>query len=516
MTEHLSNRELEVRVKYLEEKLGYFMDENSKSSFWSMDYRFRILAEAAYEGIFILEKGFCIEANHSGCEMFGYSYQEIIGKAASSVFIPEHRDLIRKKIESGDSETYEATGLRKDGTLFSAEIRGRTFEYENRTFRVSTVVDITARKIAEQKLLESENKYRTVVENAADGILIGDALGYIVDVNGSFLNMTGYGAHDILHHHISILFNPQELKENPLRFDLLDLGESVIVEREIVSKTGEPIPIEMNSKRTSKENYLAVIRDLRERRKAEENLRGINRELKEAKEKAEESDRLKSAFLANMSHEIRTPMNGVLGFAELLKDADLNEESRNTYLDIIISSGQQLLHIINDVLAISKIETGQMPVLFSRINLMSTFEEIRRFFVPFASDTRNNLSYEVEDHPACHSFECDEMKVKQVLINLINNALKFTHDGEVRFGVYPEEDRMYFFVKDTGIGISNADYERIFYRFFQVYQGVSDNPKGTGLGLSISKRLVEMMGGTISVESEPGKGSLFYFWLPVR
>lgn len=113
MTEHLSNRELEVRVKYLEEKLGYFIDENSKSSFGSMDHRFRILAEAAYEGIFILENGFCIEANHSGCEMFGYSYQEIIGKAASSVFIPEHRDIIQKKIKSRDSEAYEATGVER-------------------------------------------------------------------------------------------------------------------------------------------------------------------------------------------------------------------------------------------------------------------------------------------------------------------------------------------------------------------------------------------------------------------
>lgn len=516
MTEHLSNRELEVRVKYLEEKLGYFIDENSKSSFGSMDHRFRILAEAAYEGIFILENGFCIEANHSGCEMFGYSYQEIIGKAASSVFIPEHRDIIQKKIKSRDSEAYEATGVRKDGTLFSAEVKGRTFEYENRTFRVSTVVDITARKIAKQKLLESENKYRSVVENAADGILIGDAGGNIVDVNSSFLNMAGYEGHDILHHHISILFDPQELKANPLRFDLLDLGQSVIVEREIISKTGEHIPIEMNSKRTSTENYLAIIRDLRERRKAEENLRGINRELKEAKEKAEESDRLKSAFLANMSHEIRTPMNGVLGFAELLKDPDLSSDNRNSYLNMIINSGQQLLHIINDVLAISKIETGQMSVFFSRIDLSSTFEDIRLFFVPFASDTRNQLSFVVDDDPACRSFECDETKVKQVLINLLNNALKFTHEGKVEFGVFREENRMCFFVKDTGIGISNADYERIFYRFFQISQSYSENSMGTGLGLSISKRLVEMMGGKISVESEPGKGSLFKFWLPVR
>ena len=516
MTEHLSNRELEVRVKYLEEKLGYFIEENSMGSFWSMDHRFRILAEAAHEGIFILENGFCIEANHSGCEMFGYSYQEIIGKAASSVFIPEHRDIIRKKIESRDSEAYEATGLRKDGTLFSAEIRGRTFEYENRTFRVSTVVDITARKTAEQKLLESESKYRSVVENAADGILIGDARGNIVDVNGSFLKMTGYEAHDILQHHISILFDRDELKERPLRFDLLDLGESVIIEREIVNKAGEGIPIEMNSKRTSKDNYLAIIRDLRERRKAEENLRGINRELKEAKEKAEESDRLKTAFLANMSHEIRTPMNGVLGFAELLKDPDQSSDSRNTYLDIIISSGQQLLHIINDVLAISKIETGQMPVLFSRVDLMSTFEDIHRFFVPFASETRNQLSYEVEDHPACHSFECDETKVKQVLINLVSNALKFTHDGKVKFGAYPEADRMHFFVKDTGIGISAADQKRIFYRFYQVTHGGGDNPKGTGLGLSISQRLIEMMGGDIRVDSTPGEGAVFHFWLPVR
>jgi PAS domain S-box-containing protein len=516
MTEQLSNRELELRVKYLEEKLGYFVKKSGQSSFWSMDDHFRILAEAAHEGIFILENGYCVEANQSGCEMFGYTYEEIIGRTAASVFIPEHRAMVNQKIESLDSEGYEAIGLRKDGTVFHAEIRGRNFDYEGRTLRVSTVSDITAHRTTEQKLIDSENKYRSVVENAADGILIGDDQGNIIDVNGSFLKMTGYEADELLFSHISKLFDPEELKEKPLRFDLLDMGESVIIRRDIVDKSGKRIPIEMNSKRTSRENYLAVVRDLRERLNAEENLRLINRQLKEAKNKAEESDRLKSAFLANMSHEIRTPMNGVLGFAELLKTPGLCTDDKETYLDIIVNSGQQLLHIINDVLAISKIETGQMPLQYSRVDLFDIFEEIRRFFVPMSGHTRNQLSFSICDDPVCSSFECDETKLKQILINLINNALKFTYYGIVKFGVFREEAWMHFYVEDSGIGISAENLERIFYRFVQISKGDSGNPKGTGLGLSISQSLVEMMEGTMHVESEPAKGSVFHFMLPLR
>ncbi|WP_291855151.1 PAS domain S-box protein [Marinilabilia sp.] len=516
MTKQLSNRELELRVKYLEKKLGYLVAGSEQSSFWSMDHRFRILAEAAHEGIFILEDGYCVEANLSGCDMFGYTYEEIIGRSAASVFISEHRDLVREKIVSGDSGVYEAIGLRKDGSVFHAEVRGRNFDYEGRDYRVSTVTDITFRRNAEQKLIESENKYRSVVENAADGLLIGDGEGKIIDVNGSFLKMTGYKADDLLFSHISKLFDPEELKERPLRFDLLDLGESVIIQREIIDKSGVPIPIEMNSKRTSKDNYLAVVRDLRERIKAEENLRSVNRQLKEAKNKAEESDRLKSAFLANMSHEIRTPMNGVLGFAELLKSTELNSATREAYLDIIIQSGQQLLCIINDVLAISKIETGQMPVQFSRVDLLSIFEEIRLFFVPVANERNNKLSFSVCDEQICHSFECDETKIRQVLINLINNGLKFTQNGHVKFGVYREKEWMHFYVEDNGIGISANNLERIFYRFVQVSRGYNNNPKGTGLGLPISQKLVEMMGGMMHVDSEPAKGSVFHFLLPLR
>lgn len=516
MTEQLSNRELELRVKYLEKKLGYFVADSEYSSIWSKDYRFRILAEAATEGIFILEDGYCVEANRSGCEMFGYTYEGIIGRPATSVFVHEHRALIKEKIESGDSDVYEAIGLRRDGSVFNAEIKGRNFVFEGKSYRVSTVTDITSRRNAEQKLIESESKYRSVVENAADGILIGDKNGNIIDANSSFLKMTGYEANDILFKHISCLFDLKELQEKPLRFDLLNLGESVIIQREIVSKSGVVIPIEMNSKRTSEVNYLTVIRDLRERIKAEANLRWFNHQLKEAKEKAEESDRLKTAFLANMSHEIRTPMNGVLGFAELLKATELDSKTSESYLDIIINSGQQLLCIINDVLAISKIETGQMPVQYSRVDLFKIIEEIRLFFVPMANERKNKLSVSVCTEPDCHSFECDETKLRQVLVNLVGNALKFTHEGHVKFGVYREEDWMHFFVEDNGIGISADDLERIFYRFVQVSRGDDNNPKGTGLGLPISQKLVEMMGGSLRVESEPEKGSVFHFMLPLR
>ena len=307
------------------------------------------------------------------------------------------------------------------------------------------------------------------------------------------------------------------MEEKPFRFDLLDKGESVIIERNMIGKSGEIIPIEMNSKRVNENYYLAVFRDLRERRKAEEDLRNANILLRQAKERAEESDRLKSAFLANMSHEIRTPLNGIVGFAELLKNRDLSYEEWSSFIDVIVSSGQQLLSIINDVLTISRIETGQVVVKNSPIDLPQLMNELYLFFRASADDTHNELIIEMPENLEHYGFLGDDQKIRQVMNNLINNALKFTWDGEVRFGYEydMEEHKIRFFVSDNGIGIPKESLSTIFERFVQVEDGKEVNQSGTGLGLSISKKLVEMMGGTIGVESASGEGSRFYFVLPL-
>lgn len=237
-------------------------------------------------------------------------------------------------------------------------------------------------------------------------------------------------------------------------------------------------------------------------------------DLKAAKEKAEESDRLKTAFLANMSHEIRTPMNGVLGFADLLKQPDLTTEEQHEYIAIIEQSGQRMLNVLNDLLSISKIESGLMNLSLSETNLNEQLECIRSFFNLEASQKGIQLSLTC---PLCNK-ECvirtDTEKFHAVFTNLMKNAIKFTDKGSVSFGYEQRPDVLLFYVKDSGVGIPQDKLSLVFERFQQVQMGLSRSYEGAGLGLSISKAYVEMLGGTIWVESEEGKGSQFYFTLP--
>lgn len=247
--------------------------------------------------------------------------------------------------------------------------------------------------------------------------------------------------------------------------------------------------------------------------------RRMEDELIKAKDKAEESDRLKSAFLANMSHEIRTPMNGILGFSNLLNDETLTPDAKKAYISIINSSANQLLTIINDIVDISKIEAGQLKIFKKESNITSLLESL---FLQFEREislhpTKSNLRISLlkdSNYPSV-SFTTDEVRLRQVLTNLLNNAIKFTESGSIELGYHCQEQGvLLFYVKDTGIGIVPEKQEVIFERFVQADNALTKQFGGTGLGLAISKGLVELLGGTIWVRSETGLGSTFYVEFP--
>jgi signal transduction histidine kinase len=248
--------------------------------------------------------------------------------------------------------------------------------------------------------------------------------------------------------------------------------------------------------------------DISERKKME-------KDLIDAKEKAVESDRLKSAFLANMSHEIRTPLNSILGFSDLLTDPDLNPESRRDFADLINLSGNNLLSIINDVLDISKIEAGQILLTESKLSAQSLISDVQKEY----SFKANSKGIEFRFAPGIPDneifFYSDEMRIKQVLINFVGNALKFTDKGFIEIGVKLENDTIQFHVKDTGIGIAKEFHEKVFDRFRQVEAAHTRKYGGNGLGLAITKNLAELLGGNIWLESRPEKGSTFFFALPL-
>jgi len=239
-------------------------------------------------------------------------------------------------------------------------------------------------------------------------------------------------------------------------------------------------------------------------------------ELEIAMKKAEENDKLKTAFLQNISHEIRTPMNAIIGFSNLLKQKDLSVEEVEQFVNIINSSCNQLLAIINDIINIATIESGQAKINETKVNINAI---IKIFYEQFKlkTDSKNiNLSYKMALSDSVALFKIDEAKFIEIFSNLINNALKFTEKGSVEYGYEIHGEFLQFYVKDTGIGIATVQHDKIFERFRQAESTIASKYGGTGLGLSISKAYVELLGGKMWLTSVLGKGSEFYFAIPIK
>ena len=243
----------------------------------------------------------------------------------------------------------------------------------------------------------------------------------------------------------------------------------------------------------------------------------IEEKLIEEQKRATESDRLKSAFLANMSHEIRTPMNAILGFSELLEDESQDEQDKAIFIKLIRKNGEILLNLINDIIDISKIEANLLTIRKRTVRLNNFLEEIKYHYSEIiAARNDKDIRFKIEKNiDVAQIISTDEIRLRQVLDNLIGNAIKFTSSGSVVLTVEKEGDFVHFSVADTGIGIPQHQQISIFERFMQAEQGQGTNYGGTGLGLAISKNLIELLGGKIHVKSEVGKGSTFYFYLPI-
>jgi signal transduction histidine kinase/ActR/RegA family two-component response regulator len=232
-----------------------------------------------------------------------------------------------------------------------------------------------------------------------------------------------------------------------------------------------------------------------------------------AKVKAEESDNLKTAFLQNMSHEIRTPLNGIIGFSELLNFENISRDEIKEYTGVLKQCGNRLLEIVNNVLDISKIQTEQVRIELKPVVINTIFSDLLSFFSLLAKSKNINLNYH-DTYDKCRNMHLDESKFRQILTNLINNAIKFTESGNIDYGYEINDNVLQFYVRDTGIGIKPEFYDKIFERFTQVDLSISKNYEGVGLGLAICKGLVELLGGKIWVESEINKGTTFFFTLP--
>lgn len=350
----------------------------------------------------------------------------------------------------------------------------------------------------------------TLVETIRDGILVLDGQNRIQDINRAALLFLGLQNKNI----IGFPMESSGSTETQLLNAVID-HETDDQTQEVQSNAEiKMFRILKHTIKNQSESRLVVIRDITEQKQTEF-------ELIKAKEHAEESDRLKSAFLANMSHEIRTPMNGILGFAELLKEPDLSSETSREYISIIESSGARMLNIINDLIEISKIESGTMSIFMSETNVNDQTGFIFNFFKPEAEKKGLNLilSNALPSNDAI--IRTDREKLYAILTNLVKNAIKFTISGTIEFGYKCQESsnlstssELVFYVKDTGAGIASELKEVIFERFRQGNESLTKKYEGAGLGLAISKAYVEMLGGRIWIDKDSEIGSVFYFTLP--
>jgi PAS domain S-box-containing protein len=462
-----------------------------------------------------------------GVDLFGYSIDDVVGKTPFDFMPPDEAvristifsEIAGRKSNVKDLENWN---IQKDGKkicmLTNAvpilDNDGNLMGYRG------VDKDITQRKQAEIERCEQEVQYRNLANSGTSLIWTSGTDKLCNYFNTSWLKFTGRTLEQEIGNGWVEGVHPEDLDRCVETYvTAFDKRQPFEMEYRLRHASGEYrwiLDLGTPNYNSSGEfmGYIGNCFDITDRKQTEQ-------ELIVAKEHAEESDRLKSAFLANMSHEIRTPMNGILGFAELLKEADLTNEQQHHYINIIEKSGVRMLNIINDIVDISKIESGQMKVDVSETYVNDLIENIYLFFKSEAEAKGLKIFFR-NTLPAKEAIiSSDQEKIYAILTNLVKNAVKFTKTGEIELGYEKIDGNLRFFVKDTGIGIRPDQFTMVFERFRQGNDLLSRDFEGSGLGLSISKAYVEMLGGKIWVESkaqdlsETGEGgSVFYFTLP--
>jgi PAS domain S-box-containing protein len=484
--------------------------KRTEQSLIDNEEKYRTLIEFAPDAFFQGDsEGNFITTNNKACELTGYSKEELISKNMRFLFAddelnntPLRYDLLLK----GETVTNERKLRRKDGKTIFVEMNSKMLP--DGSFQ-SFIRDITYRVNAEEKL----RILTRAIDQSPNSIVITNTNAEIEYVNPVIEKLSGYSKEELIGKNPRIFSSGKTKKEEyKVLWDTITSGKSWSGEFQNKKKNGELYwesasisPVLNNVGKIT--HFLAIREDVTDQKK-------MTKELIEAKEHAEESERLKTYFLANMSHEIRTPMNSIMGFASLLPEEESRELMVN-YAQIIIQNSEQLVSLIDDIVLDSKLQThlfAYRPKHFLAHDLLSDIH--KSFDLPmYQKEVKLNYACTLCDTIQLYS---DYDKLRQIITNLVSNAFKYTPKGEILLGCNQKEDCFEFYIKDTGIGIPSKDIGHVFDRFYRgsnIDQSIS---RGTGLGLCIVKELVEMLGGNIGVESEIGKGTTFFFTIPIH
>ena len=459
--------------------------------------------------------------NPAYAKMLGYESEDLIGKSPRMLSDQEaDQEALKKASEArlqGKTTTYETRINNRQGEPIYALITGAPLRRDGEIVgAIAVVTDLTERHRTEAALQASEERNRLIVDTALDAVVVIDENGVVTTWNPQAEDVFGWNAEEAVGQKLSEMIIPSVMRkshEDGMR-NYFETGHGPVLNKRFeitaINREGLEFPVELAISPTKvggSTHFSAFIRDISLRQQA-------RAALEDARDQALEASRLKSEFLATMSHEIRTPMNGVIGMSEILLDTPLDEEQRD-YANIIVTEAQSLLTIINDILDFSKIEAGKVILESIDFELTQLIDGVLDSFRLRAQDKGLELIGFVDPHIPTYLLG-DPVRLRQVLVNLIGNAIKFTHEGEIEIrletiGAISEQATIVFQIRDTGIGMSSEVLSRLFEAFTQADSSSTRMYGGTGLGLAISRRLINLMGGDIQVESEVYQGSTFQF-----
>lgn len=483
----------------------YTAEKKAEALLQESEARYRALSEASFEGLIISENGYFLDANQAAGSLVGFTYEEMLGTPIMDLIARESKDIVQSHMETGYDLPYEAVLLDKHRNLIPVEIQGKTFSYLGRQVRASSIRDLTERYKNKEEIYRKNTDLQALFYNTPNAVVLCDSGSHhILDINPRFVEIFGYTMEECQGRLLSDLIVPEELlDEFQAGIKLLLTGKVVSRETKRSTKTGQLLDVALNAIPISNYGYYVIYEDISERKQTEQL---ILEQMRELEAKNAEMER----FTYTVSHDLRSPLITIKGFSGmLLTDIEKGKMDRlENDIQRIINAANKMEGLLEDLLALSRV--GRMLNPLTIFSMNKVCDDVAELLDGVIKERGVSLTVE-ENMP---EVKADEIRIREVLQNLVENAIKFMGDQSnphIQIGCSKQAGEYIFHVRDNGLGIESRYYEKVFGLFDKLETGT----EGTGIGLALVKRIIEFHQGRVWVESDGiGCGSTFYFSLP--